>query len=87
MLRGGGIRAPHAARRFVRPVNPILGISRPWCGLDRRRAPSLVVRFSGFIADLRDAAADCGGRRLLAGPLTIWLRGRLGRIALAFSPR
>ena len=45
----------------------------------------LVVRFSAFIKDLREAVADCGGRGLLAPPLTVRLWTRLGRIALVFA--
>ena len=45
----------------------------------------LVVRFCAFIKDLREAVADCGGRRVLAGPLTVRLWGRLGRIAVLFA--
>ena len=45
----------------------------------------VALRFAQVIGFLRDAGADCGGRRLLAAPLTVRLWTRLGRMERQFA--
>ena len=42
-------------------------------------------RFADVIALLRQALAECGGRRVLAGPLVVRLWVRLGKMSVRFA--
>ena len=46
---------------------------------------SIALRFARIIVGLREAVADCGGRRRLAGPLVARLWTRLGKMSLRFT--
>ena len=45
----------------------------------------LAARFAQFVAFLLEGIADCGGRRLIAGPLTLRLQVRFNKMARRFA--
>ena len=81
----GPLARPRPDGRFRPPVNPILTIACSYTAVTNPAPHPLASWFAEFLAFLLAGIAECGGRRQIAGPLTIRLQRRFNKMARRFA--